>query len=152
MSYVSSSSRFQAPTTSRNGYRGAAPQRESDSVNIMARLQGVVAAARRAADAVACIMSEDYLRRKRNRPYSEEAKRKGWVGQLLTVVLALQLLWVYVLYWGERSVYSSAIEACDWRYWEQWVHLSPPPILSPPYIPHTNGLNSPPAQTHTAWP
>lgn len=88
---------------------------------MMARAQGVVNAGKRFGDGCASIMSEDYLRRKRGRLYGEEATRKGWARQLLTVVLLLQVVWIYTLYWGERSVYSNAIEACDWRYWEQWV-------------------------------
>lgn len=87
----------------------------------MNAVQAVVNAAKSVGDFVAATMSEDHLRRKRNRPYSEEAKRKGWVRQAITVVLFLQLGWVYTLYWGERSIYSSAIQACDWRHWENWV-------------------------------
>jgi hypothetical protein len=88
---------------------------------IMSRVQYVIDAAKRVGDVVASIMSEDYLRRKRGTPYSEEVKRKGWWRQAVTVVLALQCLWAYTLYWGERSVYSRAIWDCDWRWWEQWV-------------------------------
>ncbi|KIW04159.1 uncharacterized protein PV09_04966 [Verruconis gallopava] len=80
----------------------------------------IVAGVRKAADTCAAIMSEDYLRRRRGRPYSEEAKRKGWFRQLFTVVLLLQVLWIWALYYGERLIFSKSIEACDWHHWESW--------------------------------
>ena len=124
--YSSSSSSYDtrfAPARYQQAFREA-PQ--SQAIDLQAAMQKVIDGAKRVADACACIMSEDYLRRKRGRPYSEEVKRKGWARQLLTVVLLLQVVWVYTLYWGERSIYSSAIEACDWRYWERWVYTSSP--------------------------
>lgn len=33
----------------------------------------------------------------------------------------LALLWIYVLYWGERTVFSDSVSRCDWRHWEDWV-------------------------------
>jgi ethanolamine phosphate phosphodiesterase len=31
------------------------------------------------------------------------------------------LLWIVVLLWGERWVFSSSIIACKWAGWENWV-------------------------------
>jgi hypothetical protein len=76
---------------------------------------------KKAADACAAIVSEEYLRSKRGRPYSEERRKKGWFGKIFTTVLLLQLLWIWTLYYGERLIFSRSIDACDWRYWEQWV-------------------------------
>jgi ethanolamine phosphate phosphodiesterase len=38
----------------------------------------------------------------------------------------LSLVWFYTVYWGERSVYSSSIEACEWSSWEQWPQEAKP--------------------------
>lgn len=38
----------------------------------------------------------------------------------------LILLWLYTLYWGERSVFKSHIQACDWSSWEQWPQEAAP--------------------------
>jgi hypothetical protein len=84
-------------------------------------VESVVAGTKTAADACAAIMSEDYLRSKRGRPHSEESKKRGWFRQLFTVVLLLQVMWIWTLYYGEKLVYTRSIEACDWRYWENWV-------------------------------
>ncbi|KNG46531.1 fumarate reductase [Stemphylium lycopersici] len=40
--------------------------------------------------------------------------------RLFTLVNALVVLWWTVLYWGERGVFNSAIESCDWDKWEDW--------------------------------
>jgi hypothetical protein len=31
------------------------------------------------------------------------------------------LLWIVVLLWGERWVFTSSITACEWTGWENWV-------------------------------
>jgi hypothetical protein len=33
----------------------------------------------------------------------------------------LILIWVVLLWWGERSVFRQSTEACEWRKWENWV-------------------------------
>lgn len=35
--------------------------------------------------------------------------------------VALIVLWVIILWWGERSVFRDSIAACDWDKWERWV-------------------------------
>ncbi|KAI9866657.1 MAG: hypothetical protein M1813_001209 [Trichoglossum hirsutum] len=32
----------------------------------------------------------------------------------------LILIWVVLLWWGERSVFRQSTEACEWRKWENW--------------------------------
>ena len=34
---------------------------------------------------------------------------------------ALILLWLLVLWWGERTVFRKTVEACEWGKWERWV-------------------------------
>lgn len=40
--------------------------------------------------------------------------------QLFTLPALLTLTWFLVLYWGERHVFHSSIQACDWSRWEKW--------------------------------
>ena len=35
--------------------------------------------------------------------------------------LGLVLIWLLVLWWGERRVFKSSIEGCQWDLWEAWV-------------------------------
>src|SRR5580700_8362624 len=37
------------------------------------------------------------------------------------------LLWIVILLWGERWVFSSSIAACEWAGWENWVSF---PVIS----------------------
>ncbi|KAK3046596.1 hypothetical protein LTR09_011944 [Extremus antarcticus] len=54
----------------------------------------------------------------------------------------LTLIWVYAIYWGERSVYTSCIEACTWDKWEAWPREAVPHhmvLIADPQLvdPHT---------------
>lgn len=42
-------------------------------------------------------------------------------GRLFTIVNALVVLWLFALWWGERTVFQESLEMCDWGNWEQWV-------------------------------
>lgn len=42
----------------------------------------------------------------------------------LTVVNLVVLLWVWVLWWGERRVFGETLGGCGWGDWEEWVSLS----------------------------
>ncbi|KAA6415346.1 MAG: manganese ion homeostasis (Fr) [Lasallia pustulata] len=58
------------------------------------------------------------------------------------VPLALILLWVIVLWWGERSVFRYSIAACDWDTWERWPEDATPHhvvLIADPQLvdPHT---------------
>jgi hypothetical protein len=48
--------------------------------------------------------------------------KKGLLRRWLSFVNVIILAWIVTIYWGERSVYSRSINACDWRHWESWVH------------------------------
>lgn len=43
--------------------------------------------------------------------------------RLLSVSNALILLWICLLWWGERLVFRNSLTACQWNQWEQWVSL-----------------------------
>lgn len=46
----------------------------------------------------------------------------SWV----TLANAFRLGWLLLLFWGERRVFFTAIEACDWDHWEIWpAHAKP---------------------------
>ncbi|CAN9347632.1 unnamed protein product [Alternaria alternata] len=60
--------------------------------------------------------------------------------RLFTLVRALVLLWWVVLYWGERGVFNSAVESCNWDNWENWeaganphrlVFVADPQLIDP---------------------
>ncbi|KAK3310654.1 calcineurin-like phosphoesterase-domain-containing protein [Chaetomium strumarium] len=40
--------------------------------------------------------------------------------RLLSFPHLLVAVWVVVLLWGERWVFHSKVESCDWSYWEKW--------------------------------
>ncbi|KAI7277324.1 hypothetical protein D0864_05862 [Hortaea werneckii] len=41
-------------------------------------------------------------------------------------ITLLTLLWLYTLHWGERSVFASSIESCQWPTWEKWPSTATP--------------------------
>lgn len=43
------------------------------------------------------------------------------IRRVLSVSNLLIVAWIVLLYWGERMVFTSSIEACDWNGWEAWV-------------------------------
>lgn len=46
--------------------------------------------------------------------------------RLFTVANAVILVWVFTLWWGERTVFQEHIDACVWDNWEHWVgHAKP---------------------------
>jgi hypothetical protein len=36
---------------------------------------------------------------------------------------AIILMWAFVLWWGERTVFESAVSTCLWETWEKWVRV-----------------------------
>lgn len=40
---------------------------------------------------------------------------------VFSVANALILLWVWTLWWGERTVFRESLESCAWGNWEHWV-------------------------------
>ena len=41
--------------------------------------------------------------------------------RLLSFPHLLVLFWFVVLMWGERWVFDSKVDKCDWDHWEDWV-------------------------------
>jgi hypothetical protein len=41
--------------------------------------------------------------------------------RILNVTNALILVWICVIWWGERLAFSRSVAACQWHQWEQWV-------------------------------
>ncbi|KAE9991801.1 hypothetical protein EG327_010902 [Venturia inaequalis] len=84
------------------------------------------------------------------------APRKSLLRRVFGLGNVLILLWVYVTYWGERTVFDRAIEECDWRHWESW-----PPEAQPHHVafvadpqlvdPHTYPGRPWPLSTLTIW-
>lgn len=70
-------------------------------------------------------------------PYWTRAKIEAWrhmraaeagarsfrVRNLLSLRLALILVWVYVLFWGEESTFNAKVGSCEWNRWEDWVRF-----------------------------
>ena len=38
--------------------------------------------------------------------------------------IVLVILWIGLLYWGERSAFTWDVRACDWKNWERWVSFA----------------------------
>lgn len=53
----------------------------------------------------------------------DEAKNqaKAVLKALVSIPSAVVLLWVFTLWWGERTVFQESIDACAWEAWETWV-------------------------------
>ena len=45
----------------------------------------------------------------------------GVLRRLFTVANAVVLMWIFTLWWGERTVFQEHIDACVWENWEHWV-------------------------------
>lgn len=58
------------------------------------------------------------------RSYEFKSTGRILVGRLVTLANLLILLWFWVLWWGERSVFRDSLEGCAWGNWEAWVKLS----------------------------
>ncbi|KAK9480080.1 Metallo-dependent phosphatase-like protein [Lipomyces japonicus] len=46
--------------------------------------------------------------------------------KLFTVVNLFRIIWIFVLIRGERWVFQTAIESCDWKNWEDWPEDATP--------------------------
>ncbi|KAG9752537.1 hypothetical protein KCU84_g15695, partial [Aureobasidium melanogenum] len=62
--------------------------------------------------------------------------------RLLRLPTAIFLLWFFVLLWGERTAFSSNIDACKWDQWEKWPSDAQPhriALIADPQLvdPHT---------------
>ena len=43
---------------------------------------------------------------------------------LFTVTNGLIIIWIWTLWWGERTVFRDSVDACAWNAWEKWVSSS----------------------------
>ncbi|TLD25748.1 hypothetical protein E2P81_ATG09405 [Venturia nashicola] len=82
--------------------------------------------------------------------------RKSLVRRICSLGNILILLWVYVVYWGERTVFDRAIDECDWRHWENWPSGAQPHhvafVADPQLVdPHTYPGRPWPLSTFTIW-
>lgn len=41
--------------------------------------------------------------------------------RLFTVANAVVVMWLFTLWWGERTVFQEAFDRCVWESWEKWV-------------------------------
>ncbi len=53
----------------------------------------------------------------------QQFKRNMTRRRLLSFPHALFALWILVLLWGERWIFASRVNSCDWDHWENWVSL-----------------------------
>jgi hypothetical protein len=42
---------------------------------------------------------------------------------LFSSVNFVALFWIILVYWNERTVFTSAVQLCAWEQWEQWVRV-----------------------------
>lgn len=41
--------------------------------------------------------------------------------RLFRVTNAVIVLWLFTVWWGERTVFQESMDACAWEAWEAWV-------------------------------
>lgn len=58
---------------------------------------------------------------KRNWREEDNALRKRMVNVTFGVQLVLITVWLFLLRWGERTVFQSSLNRCSWGNWEKWV-------------------------------
>ncbi len=42
--------------------------------------------------------------------------------RLISIPNGIIILWLALLWWGERLVFQQSISKCDWNIWERWVY------------------------------
>lgn len=50
-----------------------------------------------------------------------QAKRNLAARRLLSFPHLLVAFWLVVLLWGERWIFTTKVNSCDWDHWEDWV-------------------------------
>lgn len=50
-----------------------------------------------------------------------QVRRNLTAARLLSLPHLLVAVWIVVLLWGERWVFHSTVERCNWSGWENWV-------------------------------
>jgi len=59
----------------------------------------------------------------RRRGFLHELRKlsKEWLDKISHTKVALVIIWILVLWWGERLVFRRSVARCRWENWEQWV-------------------------------
>jgi hypothetical protein len=57
----------------------------------------------------------------RVKPFVESRVTQGRWKRLFSLANALVVTWWFVVYWGERGAFNSAVGSCNWDAWENWV-------------------------------
>lgn len=52
---------------------------------------------------------------------ARQIRRNLTARRLLSFPHFLFIFWMLILLWGERWVFDSKIQKCDWENWEEWV-------------------------------
>ncbi|KAH8813204.1 hypothetical protein F5884DRAFT_832745 [Xylogone sp. PMI_703] len=61
------------------------------------------------------------------KPLRHATQGRSWHPRhLLSLPHALVVIWVIALLWGERWVFQSAVEECEWSNWERWPQEATP--------------------------
>lgn len=58
---------------------------------------------------------------RRRSPSELKAMGRSTIRRMVTIANALILFWVWILWWGERTVFQESLEGCSWGEWEKWV-------------------------------
>lgn len=69
-------------------------------------------------------VSEGVANLRSSRPRSRrelQSTLKLVLKRLFRITNAVIALWLFTLWWGERTVFQESIEACAWEAWEAWV-------------------------------
>ncbi|KAJ4382858.1 hypothetical protein N0V86_002083 [Didymella sp. IMI 355093] len=56
----------------------------------------------------------------RAKPFVESRVTQGRWKRLFSLANALVVIWWFVVYWGERGAFNSAVGSCNWDAWEDW--------------------------------
>ncbi|KAF2459795.1 hypothetical protein BDY21DRAFT_369739 [Lineolata rhizophorae] len=75
-----------------------------------------------------------------NRMPQRTPRRCGWWKKVHGLEVLITIVWVVVLYWGERKVFQESFDSCRWEDWEKWpqgatphhlVFVADPQIVDP---------------------
>ncbi|KAJ2904527.1 cell division control protein [Zalerion maritima] len=53
--------------------------------------------------------------------FARRIQRNMIIPRLVSFPHLLVAIWVLVIMWGERWVFGSKVEECEWRHWERWM-------------------------------
>lgn len=67
-----------------------------------------------------------HLRHAASKTLQRLTRRYPVLRRLSLTTILLTLVWLYTLHWGERTIFKTGIEVCDWGKWEQWPEEAAP--------------------------